>query len=69
MDKVGNGAARRRCTGMGQHGKLKYGDITVKYRPGPVLQAAFRRLAAMAVPGRENGQNSKPLSVLWLNNH
>ena len=69
MDKVGNGAARRRCTGMGQHGKVKYGDITVKSRPEPVLQAAFRRRGATAAPGPENGQNSKLLSVLWLNNH
>jgi hypothetical protein len=48
MDKVGNGAARRRCTGMGQHGKVKYGDITVKSRPEPVLQAAFRHRGARA---------------------
>jgi hypothetical protein len=54
---------------MGQHGKVKYGDITVKYRSGPVFQAHFRGLAEMAAPGRENGQNSKPMSVLWLNNH
>jgi len=69
MDRIRNGAARRRCTGMGQHGKVKYGDITVKSRPEPVLQAAFRRRGATAAPRLENGQNSKLLSVLWLNNH
>ncbi|WP_180977631.1 hypothetical protein [Janthinobacterium sp. ROICE36] len=69
MDKVSNGAARRRCTGMWQHGKVKYGDITVKYRPGPVFQAHFCRLVEMVAPEPENGKNSQPMSILWLNNH
>ena len=69
MDRVGNGAARRRCTEMWQHGKGKYGDITVKYLLGPVLQAHFQRFAKMAAPGLKDRQNNKRIAVLWLNNH
>ena len=54
---------------MWQHGKGKYGDITVKYPLGPVLQAHFQRFAEMAAPGLKDRQNNKRIAVLWLNNH